>query len=148
MYVPQYEKQTIDDNGQFTTVNVPVYFGAWVINDAVDVEVCCGMYDRVSGVVYEDDVWKMPDQTHNGKEVRVTYFTLQDSGNLIDYDKIQTMIDDCQETICDCNSNSAAEIKEKVDLVDSGLKQVIREVTEEVNENQTFIEELGFKVTV
>ena len=68
--------------------------------------------------------------------------------DIIDYDRIQAMITENKVAVCECSTTSSLEVKAKLDVIDSGLRQVISEVTDEVNENQTIIEGTGIKVIV
>jgi len=66
----------------------------------------------------------------------------------VDYAILQSMLDGTRDSVCACSSNAAAITDAKLDIVESGLRQVIGEVTDEVNENQTIMESTGFKIII
>ncbi len=53
-----------------------------------------------------------------------------------------------KDEICGCVTESTNEINSTLSAIESGIKQVVREVSDEVNENQTILEKTGFKVVV
>jgi len=60
--------------------------------------------------------------------------------DVVDYDRIQTMITAGNQMVCDCSVASEGRISDKLDIVESGIRQVISNVVDEVNENQSIIE--------
>ena len=67
---------------------------------------------------------------------------------LVDYTRIENMILSAQQYLCDCSVNSSAVTNTRLDVLESGLRQVIAEVTEDVQEIQTIHEKTGFRVVV
>ena len=69
---------------------------------------------------------------------------------LIDYDRIELMILANKDAVCECSSVSSGIINTRLDSVEGGIRQLISEVVDEVNENQTIIESNGlvFKVII
>lgn len=60
--------------------------------------------------------------------------------DIIDYDRITNIVQATGQDICDCSTASEGRIGDQLDTVESGIRQVIANVVEEVNENQSIIE--------
>jgi len=52
------------------------------------------------------------------------------------------------EEVCGCVTESTNAMRSEIATLDSGLRQVLSQVTDEVNENQTIMEKTGFIVTI
>lgn len=50
--------------------------------------------------------------------------------------------------VCDCVETSTVAIRSELATLDVGLRQVLGQVTDQVNENQTIMEKTGFIVTI
>jgi hypothetical protein len=66
------------------------------------------------------------------------------------FDMVSTLsvVVNTAESVCGCVETSTNAMTTKIDTLDEGLRQVLRQVTDEVNENQTVIEKTGFVVTI
>jgi len=72
-----------------------------------------------------------------------------DTLEIVDYARIQEMITVSQDYLCQCSVDSSSITNSKLDAVEGGIKQILVEVLEEVNENQQFIEpKTGFKIII
>jgi hypothetical protein len=69
---------------------------------------------------------------------------------VVDYDRILSMINDASKAICECSLKDANNIDSKLNTIEGGLKQIIAEVIEETYENQTVTISSGneFRVTI
>ena len=59
--------------------------------------------------------------------------------NVVDYGLIQSMLNQSKIEICECSNVSATQIKVKLDVIEGGIRQLINEVIDEVNETQTIV---------
>jgi hypothetical protein len=53
-----------------------------------------------------------------------------------------------KDEVCGCVSSGTANISTALTNVESGIKQVLSNVTDEINENQVILEKTGFKIIV
>lgn len=70
------------------------------------------------------------------------------SADVVDYDRIQGMLDTLENYLCQCSVDSSTVTNAKIDAVESGLRQVISEVTDDVQEIQTIQESTGFRIMI
>lgn len=70
------------------------------------------------------------------------------SGADIDYDRIQAMFDKSKDDICECSSDNSIQVSDKLDVIEGGLKQILGNVVDEINENETYFKETGFTIMI
>ena len=68
----------------------------------------------------------------------------------VDYAILQSMLNNTRDQICTCSSDAVAITNTKLDVVEGGIRQLVAEVIDEVNENQTISESNGmiFKIVI
>jgi hypothetical protein len=69
-------------------------------------------------------------------------------GGECDLSQVISRLDQLETDLCACSTESEAKIIDKLNIVESGIKQVVQNVVDEVNENETYFKETGFRIII
>ena len=61
---------------------------------------------------------------------------------------IEAMGQMVKDEVCGCVSTGTTNMNTTLTNVESGIKQILRDVTDEINENQTIMEKTGFRIII
>lgn len=62
--------------------------------------------------------------------------------------QMDSKINSISSTVCGCVDQATTDIGQALGQVDSGIRQIIGEVSDEITENQVILEKTGFSVTI
>jgi len=66
----------------------------------------------------------------------------------IDYTEIMDRLDTMEVNICACSEAHSDETNDKLDIIDSGLRQILSNLGDEINENEVLITNADKTMTV